>query len=123
MTLTRIKALDKELETLSECPLRPKPGDFDIVDEIGDGNFSKIYKASLKSNKKVFAIKVIEVQTVERMKRRHRNINNEIMMEKKVLSKLNHPNVVTLYSIFKDYGSLYYQMEFFEVSCGAYWGR
>ncbi len=106
------KALDTELETLSECPLRPKPGDFDIVDEIGDGNFSKIYKASLKSNKKVFAIKVIEVQTVERMKRRHRNINNEIMMEKKVLTKLNHPNVVTLYSTFKDFGSLYYQMEF-----------
>lgn len=106
------RSLDGELETLSECPLRPRPGDFDIVDEIGDGNFSKIYKASLKKSKKIFAIKVIEVQTVERMKRRHRNINNEIMMEKKVLSKLNHANVVTLYSTFKDFGSLYYQMEF-----------
>ena len=51
---------------------------------------------------------------VERTARRHKNIHNEILMEKRALSKLDHPNIVTLYATFKDYGSLYYQMEYLE---------
>jgi serine/threonine protein kinase len=72
--------------------------------------------------------------TVERMKRRHPNIHNEILIEKRVafllslplpsplppshgpqtLNKLDHPNIVTLFATFQDYGTLYYQMEFLE---------
>jgi len=159
------KTLEEELDVKYGSPLRPKPGDFDILEELGDGNFSKIYKAKFKTKaakaqeakeqhaaeeqeakknqaallgnnytapsssgsdfyaeregsdaetatERVFAIKVIEVQTVERMKRRHRNIHNEILMEKRALNRLNHPNIVRLFATFKDYGSLYYQMEF-----------
>ena len=109
----KLKALEIELDALYGSALRPKPGDFDILCELGDGNFSKIYQASWKAApEKMYAIKVIELMTVERMKRRHRNINNEILMEKRVLNKLDHPNIVTLLATFKDYGSLYYQMEF-----------
>ena len=105
--------LEAELEVLSGSPLRPKPGDFDILGELGDGNFSKIYLAAWKkAPNNTYAIKVIELATVERMQRRHRNINNEILMEKRVLNKMDHPNIVTLLATFKDYGSLYYQMEF-----------
>jgi serine/threonine protein kinase len=50
---------------------------------------------------------VIEKATVDRMKKRHTNIHNEIMMEKRVLNKMNHPNIVTLYSTFQDYGTNY----------------
>ena len=63
---------------------------------------------------KIYAIKVIEKETVKRMKRRHGNINNELLMEKRVLNKLDHINIVQLYSTFQDYGSLYYQMEYLE---------
>jgi serine/threonine protein kinase len=67
--------------------------------------------------------------TVDRMKRRHPNIHNEILIEKRVrtvipcsprssvpqtLNKLDHPNIVTLFATFQDYGTLYYQMEFLE---------
>ena len=48
------------------------------------------------------------------MERRHKNINNEIMMEKRVLNKLNHPNIVLMYGTFQDDSSLYYHMEFLE---------
>lgn len=105
--------LEAEVEALSGSPVRPKPGDFDILGELGDGNFSKIYQAAWKREpKNIYAIKVIELAAVNRMQRRHRNINNEILMEKRVLNKLDHPNIVTLLATFKDYGSLYYQMEF-----------
>jgi serine/threonine protein kinase len=72
--------------------------------------------------------------TVDRMKRRHPNIHNEILIEKRVrsfasspltsdylylslsqtLNKLDHPNIVTLFATFQDYGTLYYQMEFLD---------
>jgi serine/threonine protein kinase len=116
----QFKELENELNKIYGTPLRPKPSDFEIMEELGDGNFSKIYKAELKSNRNPYAIKVIEVQTVDRMKRRHRNIHNEILMEKRALTKLNHPGIVTLYATFKDYGSLYYQMEF--MAGGELWG-
>jgi serine/threonine protein kinase len=54
------------------------------------------------------------------MERRHKNINNEIMMEKRVLNKLSHPNIVTMYGTFQDESSLYYHMEF--LGGGELWG-
>lgn len=55
------QALDAELTAATGVPSRPKPTDFDILDELGDGNFSKIFKAEYKPTKKVYAIKVIIV--------------------------------------------------------------
>lgn len=81
-------------------------------------------------------LQTIEKQTIDRMKRRHPNINNEILIEKRVsflfsvtnnfyivfsqtLNKLDHPNIVILYATFQDYGTLYYQMEY--LSGGEVW--
>ena len=55
------------------------------------------------------------------MKRRHPNIHNEIKMEKRALSKLNHPGIVTLHSTFQDYYTLYFQME--HMQGGELWAR
>lgn len=46
------------------------------------------------------------------MKRRHPNINNEILMEKKNLHKLSHPGIATLYATFQDAGTLYFMSEY-----------
>lgn len=53
-----LKSLEEELMTRTGIPLRPKSTDFEIVGELGDGNFSKVYKARHKSTDRVFAIKV-----------------------------------------------------------------
>lgn len=52
------KELEDEIFQLTNIPVRPKSTDFEIMEEIGDGNFSKVYKTYLKSTKEVFAIKV-----------------------------------------------------------------
>ena len=46
------------------------------------------------------------------MKKRHPNINNEILMEKRTLNKLSHPGIEILFNTFQDYGTLYYQLEY-----------
>jgi tetratricopeptide (TPR) repeat protein len=106
-----MRQLEDELMTRTGIPLRPKSTDFEIIGELGDGNFSKVYKAQHRATQKVYAIKVgafalsaclydcircstvspyfvvlqtIEKMTVDRMKKRHGNINNEILMEKRV---------------------------------------
>ena len=111
---SNFKLVENELLKETSIPLKPTPNDFEVLDELGDGNFSKIYKTKMKSTGKLYAIKVIEKATANKMKRRHGNINNEILMEKRVLSKLDHVHIVTLYSTFQDYGSLYYHMEYLE---------
>ena len=108
------RALEKEIGRLCEVPVRPVSSDFEVLEQLGEGNFSSIVKCKLKSTGKVYAVKMIEKQKVERMKRRHPNINNEIFMEKRVLHRLKHANIVPLYSTFQDYGTLYFHMEFME---------
>ena len=52
------KDLEEEIFNLTGIPLRPKSTDFEVIGELGDGNFSKVYKTFLKATKQVFAIKV-----------------------------------------------------------------
>jgi serine/threonine protein kinase len=88
------------------------PKDFTIGEEIGIGNFTRIVVATLKGSGETFALKLILKSEVDRMKRRHPNIHQEISMEKRALSKLKHPGIITLFSTFQDYYCLYFQVSF-----------
>lgn len=55
---TSLRSLEEEFKSRSGLLLRPKPNDFDNLEEIGSGNFSKIFKATLKFSGKQFAMKV-----------------------------------------------------------------
>ena len=109
-----LKSLETEFQNAFGCSVKPKPVDFRIIEGIGEGNFSKIFKVEFKATKKVYAMKMIEKLGAEKIKRRHPNVNNEILMEKKVLNYLSHPNIVILFSTFQDTQNLYYQMEYLE---------
>ncbi len=58
-----LKALEEAIFVSTGIALRPQSTDFDIVDELGDGNFSKVYKACHKKTKKLYAIKVLDLQS------------------------------------------------------------
>ncbi len=107
-----LRELESTLLDLSGLPVRPRAQDFEIIEELGTGNFTQIFKAVYIPSDRVYAIKVIEKANVEKMKRRHPNIHNEILMEKRSLNKLEHPNIVQLFSTYQDGSALYYQMEF-----------
>ena len=111
-----LKSLEQEYNKASELTLRPTANTYEVMDDqLGDGNFSKIYKVATKTAvRKLYAVKVLEKPTIDKTRRRHPNVDNEILMEKKTLSRLCHPNIIPLFATFQDQYTLYYQMEFVE---------
>jgi serine/threonine protein kinase len=88
---------------------------------MGEGNFSTVGNAVHTPTGEEFAIKVMEKAKIGRMRYRHKNIDNEIMMEREVLHKLKHKNVVKLYHTFQDKTNLYYLME--KLEGGELWEK
>lgn len=101
--LTTIKGLTDRKVGINE---------FEILEDLGEGNFSNVVKARHKITNENFALKSIEIKKVKKLRIRHPNIDNEIMMEKSVLAKLDHPGIVKMYHTFKDASNLYFLLEY-----------
>ncbi|TMW68764.1 hypothetical protein Poli38472_006232 [Pythium oligandrum] len=99
---------------VKETTEKPNIKDFKLGCQLGEGNFSRIMLATHNATNEVFALKVIEKQRIKRLRVRHGNIFNEINMEKEVLNKLRHPNIVRLYHTFQDNENLYFLLEYIE---------
>ena len=50
--------LEEQLFQVTGHPIRPKPHDFEIIDELGTGNFTTVLKAKHRKTGTVYAIKV-----------------------------------------------------------------
>ncbi|ETW06893.1 AGC/PDK1 protein kinase [Aphanomyces invadans] len=107
------------MTSVKERRTKPSATEFTFGRELGQGNFSRVFLATHKATKEVFAVKMIEKARIMRMKIRHPNIFNEVNMEKTVLNMLRHPNVVRMYHTFQDAANLYFLMEY--VSNGELW--
>ena len=55
---------------------------FEIIGELGTGNYSSVYEVARKSDSKKFALKLVEKSQIDKIKRRHPNVHNEVRMEK-----------------------------------------
>jgi hypothetical protein len=96
---------------------KPRPQDFEITKVLGEGNYTNVYQAaSIYNANEVFAIKTVTFKQIDKTERRHKNVKNELVMEREALVLMNHPNVVHLYHTFKDANALYF---LFEYSQGA----
>ena len=67
----------------------------------------------------VFALKQLERDKIRRLSRRHKNIYNEILMEKAVLARLDHPGITRLYHTFQDPRHLFFLLQY--ASGGELW--
>ena len=79
--------------------------DFNLITELGEGNFGKVLKVSSKINGLIYAIKCIKKGTDS-------NQNTNIFREGVITKNLNHPNIVTLYRFFEDNNYYYFVSEF-----------
>ncbi|KAH8058409.1 3-phosphoinositide-dependent protein kinase [Aureococcus anophagefferens] len=78
--IAREKSLD-ELEKLrdyveqkrDEAAGAPSIKHFEVVEELGNGNYSSIYRAKRKADGQTFALKLVEKAQVDKIKKRHPN--------------------------------------------------
>ena len=112
----QLKLLDEELFQKSQLPAKLFINDFRYLEDLGEGNFTRIYLGEFKRTGNLYAIKLAEKETIEKVKKRHKNVYNELYMEKRVLSKLSHVNIVRLFATFQDASTytLYFLMEYFD---------
>ena len=75
--------------------------EFEILQEMGRGAFSTVYKIKSKKNDQIYCLKKLNIKKTP-------NKDNEI----NILSKLNHPNLVKYISSYLDDEGVYIIMEF-----------
>lgn len=80
---------------------KPEREEFALGSELGRGNYSTVYRALHRVTGEVFALKVVDKGRVQRLQHRHKNIHGEILMERNLLRRLRHPNVIRLFHTFQ----------------------
>ncbi|KAF8948486.1 pkb-activating kinase-like protein, partial [Entomortierella lignicola] len=84
------------------APVRKRTlSDYSLGRTLGEGSYSTVVAAVDKSNKRDYAIKVLDKRHIIREKK-----VKYVNIEKNTLYKLDHPGVVKLYSTFQDGSSL-----------------
>ena len=83
--------------------------DYEILQVLGGGAFSKVLKVKSKSNFGIYAMKKVDMaHIIEEEQLESKYFENEIQL----LKSLNHPNVIKCFNIFQENQYLYFIMEF-----------
>ncbi len=100
--------LDSRSGVAGEFPVkvRKQLGDFAIVDELGSGGMGFVYEAEQLSMGRHVALKILPMagSLHEKSLQRFRN-------EVRAASMLDHPNIVSIYSVGEDRGVHFYAMQ------------
>ena len=81
---------------------------------LGEGNYSQVFQGTLKATQQLVALKIIDKAKVKRYKK-----EDEVLVEKWLLSRLAHPSIIKLYHAFQDQSALYLSLE--HVPSGELW--
>ena len=79
---------------------------FEFLCLIGHGGFSKVWKVKWKKTNAIFALKEMSKTRIMDKK-----CENTILLERDLLSKMNHPFIVNMHFSFQDFNSLYLVMD------------
>ncbi|KAI9853003.1 MAG: camp-dependent protein kinase catalytic subunit [Thelocarpon superellum] len=83
--------------------------DFSIQRTLGTGSFGRVHLVQSRHNQRFYAVKVLKKQQVVKMKQvEHTND------ERRMLSMVKHPFLITLWGTFQDSRNIYMVMDFVE---------
>jgi protein kinase A len=83
--------------------------DFTLQRTLGTGSFGRVHLVQSKHNQRYYAVKVLKKAQVVKMKQiEHTND------ERKMLQRVKHPFLITLWGTFQDSKNLYMVMDFIE---------
>lgn len=80
---------------------------FNILETIGKGGYSLVYRAEFIKTGHIVAIK-----KMSKMKLSLKQMTKNIIKEKDILSSLYHPFIVNMYATFQDHDSVYIVMDY-----------
>ncbi len=90
-----------------------QPGDmldeFRIVDLIGNGGFSVVYKAEDTELERVVAVKQLNTSVFTEF-----GTDERFLREAKLAASLNHPHIVSIYAFKRQFGTLFLVMEYLD---------
>lgn len=88
-------------------PENLKLENFNLLRELGEGKYGKVYLAHHRTTNFICAIKTISKRIII-----EENLKDTFIQEIKIQSYLNHPNIVKLYGYFTDIDNFYLVMEY-----------
>ena len=88
------------IKTYNEEKSKSCIDDYDVLKAVGKGKFAIVYRAKQKSDDKIVALKRISVDTMDAKAR------EKCLKEVRLLSSLNHPNIIEYYDSFINDDSL-----------------
>jgi serine/threonine protein kinase len=80
--------------------------EFQIIKNLGKGSYARVVMAKQTSTNKLFAIKVIDKDFIEKEEKIH-----EVLIEKSLLTNFSHPNIIKLFYTFQNSKKLYLVLE------------
>ncbi|BFG35220.1 hypothetical protein CerSpe_214930 [Prunus speciosa] len=92
--------------SLSELSSTAALGDYVLISEVGEGSFSRVWKAVHRESGEVVALKQVFLS------RLNMHLKNCLDCEIKFLSSACHPNIVRLLEAFQNEGCIFLVLEF-----------
>ncbi|MBC2713103.1 MAG: serine/threonine protein kinase [Desulfosarcina sp.] len=86
-----------------------KYGRYEIVEELGRGTMGVVYKAHDPQIDRMVALKVLRPDRVV-----SQDFVLRFLREAKAIGRISHPNIVTVYDVGPDHGTIYIAMEYLE---------
>src|SRR5689334_8602771 len=90
-------------------------GQYELVDVLGQGGMSVVFKARHKMTEQEVALKILPPELAA-----HSQVKSRFLEEAKALAALDHPNIVHLYNFGQENGSFVLAMQFVQ---GRTWER
>ena len=99
----------KNSKTMRDPQKKISINDFHIISELGRGAYGKVVLARSKATDKEYAIKIIDKFFLDKLNKTH-----EAFIEREMLAKLSHENIVKLVSSFQSTEKLFFILNFYK---------
>ena len=101
---------EEKIVVSDDLEIRPTVGRYEVLEELGQGAMSIVYKARDPKIDRLLAIKTIRFSD-EFEEDRLQEIKDRFFREAQIAGKLSHPSIVAIYDVGEDHDMAYIAME------------